>query len=148
MQITDGNGQILGDAAARPIYVTQGGSSGGAPGGSTPVAAASGNVAAGTATATLPGAAGKTTYISGFEITGGGATAGSIVTATVTGTLGGTLSYNIAVPTGATTGISPLVVEFNPPLPASAANAAIAVAVPSFGAGNTNAAVVAHGYQV
>jgi len=148
MQITDGNGNILGDAAARPLYVTQSGSTGGAPAGSTAVAASSGNVAAATATATLAGAAAKTTYISGFEITGGGATAGAIVTATITGLLGGTLSYNIAVPTGATVGITPLVVFFNPPLPASAVNTAIVVSSPSFGAGNTNAAVTAHGYQV
>lgn len=121
---------------------------GGAVSGVTATAASSGNVAAGTATATLGAVAGKTNYISGFEITGAGATAGSAVVATIVGTLGGTLSYIIAVPTGATVGVLPLVVEFSPPLPASAVNTAIVVSAPSFGAGNTNAAVVAHGYQI
>jgi hypothetical protein len=114
----------------------------------TAVSASSGNVAAGVATATLAANATKTNYLSGFEITGGGATAASVITATVTGLLGGTLSYNIPVPAGATLGITPLVVEFNPPLPGSAINTAIVVSAPSFGAGNTNAAVNAHGFQL
>lgn len=148
MQITDGNGNIIGDASARPLYVTQGGSAGSAPGGSTALTSSSGNVAAATATATLAGAAAATTYISGFEITGAGATAASVVVATVTGVIGGTMSHVIAVPAGVAVGITPLIVEFNPPLPASAANTAIVVSVPSLGAGNTNAAVVAHGYRI
>jgi hypothetical protein len=40
------------------------------------------------------------------------------------------------------------VVPFDPPLQASALNQAITVSVVSLGAGNTNSAVVAHGYQV
>lgn len=103
--------------------------------------------AASAITATLPAAAGKTTYITGFEVTGGGATAASVVAVTVTGTVTGTLSYRIAVPAGATAGITPLVVEFTRPIPASAANTAITVNVPSLGAGNTDAAAAAHGYQ-
>lgn len=145
MQITDGNGNILGDSALRPLSVAQAGA---APSGSTAVAASSGNVAAATATATLAAAAGKTTYISGFELTGAGATAASVVVLTVTGALGGTLSFVVPVPAGVAAGVAPLVVEFNPPLPGSAVNTAIVVSVPSFGAGNTNAAVVAHGYQL
>lgn len=107
----------------------------------------SGNVANAAAVATLAAAAGKTTYISGFEITGGGATAASLVTATVVGLLGGTASYTIGVVAGATAPNSPLVVEFNPPIPASAPNTAIVVTVPALGAGSTNSTVVAHGYQ-
>lgn len=141
--ITNESGNAIG-VPANPMVVAFGGA---ATGGAS-VAASSGNVAAAVATATLAAAAGKTTYISGFEITGGGATAGSIVIATVTGPLGGTLSYNIAVPTGAAVGVLPLVVEFSPPLPASAVNTPIVVSAPSFGAGNTNAAVSAHGYQL
>ncbi len=71
-----------------------------------------------------------------------------MVALTVTGVLGGTLTYNIPVPVGASVGIPPLVVEFNPPLQASALNQAITVSAPSLGAGNTNSAVVAHGYQL
>lgn len=115
---------------------------------STALAASSGNVANASAVATLAGAAALTTYISGFEITGGGATAASLVTAVVSGLLGGSLSYTFAVPAGATLGASALVVPFFPPLPASAVNTAIVVTLPALGAGNTNAAVSAHGFRV
>jgi hypothetical protein len=97
---------------------------------------------------TLPGAAGATTYVTGFEITGDGATAGAIITVTLTGILGGTATYYITIPAGATTAITPLAVEFSSPgFPASGANTAITLNVPSFGAGNTNAAVTIRGYQ-
>lgn len=108
------------------------------------------NSATGAATAiaaTLAAAAGATTYITGFEVTGTGATAGSTIVVTVTGILGGTLSYELAIPAGVGTPINPLIVEFPSPIPASALNTAIVVNVPSFGAGNTNAAVTAHGFQ-
>jgi hypothetical protein len=135
----------------RPIFNVQVDTAGNAIAGAslagTPVSSSSGNVAAASAVATLAAAAGKTTYISGFDVTGGGATAGSIITATVTGLLGGTQSYNIAVPTGVTLGITPLAVVFNPPFPASAVNTAIVVTVPSLGAGNTNAVANARGFQ-
>lgn len=97
--------------------------------------------------ATLAAAAGATTYITGFEITGSGATAASVIAITVTGILGGTKTYYLAVPAGVSVGVS-LVVEFGRPIPASALNTAIVVSVPSFGAGNVNAAVTAHGYQL
>lgn len=107
----------------------------------------SGNVANAAAVATLAAAAGLTTYISGFTVTGLGATAAGVVALTVAGLQGGTLTYNVPVPAGATVGLTPLSVVFNPPLPASAVNTAIVVTLPALGAGNTNAAVVATGYQ-
>jgi hypothetical protein len=114
----------------------------------TVITASSGNVAAGTATATLTaGGANFLTYISGFEFTGAGATGASVVALTVTGTVGGTLTYNVAVPAGVSTGVS-LIVEFNPPIPANALNTNIVVSIPTLGAGNTNSAVVAHGYNL
>lgn len=113
----------------------------------TPLSSSSGNVAAASAVATLAAAAGKTTYIAGFSITGAGATAASVVLAALAGLLGGTQTYVVAVPAGAAVGITPLRVDFNPPLPASAANTAITLTLPSLGAGNTNAAVNAWGYQ-
>lgn len=118
------------------------------PAGSTPVSAASGNVANAAAVATLAGAAGVTTYISGFEITGGGATAASLVAATVAGLIGGTATYIVGVVAGAAAPNTPLLVKFNPPIPASAENTAIVVTVPALGVGNTNSAVVAHGFRV
>jgi hypothetical protein len=73
-----------------------------APMNGTPIIGASGNVAAGAAVATLAAAAGKRTFISGFALTGAGATAASIVSATVAGLLGGTLTFNYVVVAGAT----------------------------------------------
>jgi hypothetical protein len=111
------------------------------------VNASSGNVAAGTASATLAAVSGKTNYLSGFSLTSSGATAASVVTGTVTGILGGTLSFTQAVVAGATLANAPLNVSFNPPLAASAPNVAIVVSFPSLGAGNTNTTVNAFGYQ-
>lgn len=108
---------------------------------------ASATGAASAANTTLAAAAAKTTYITGFQITGGGATAASVINVTVTGTITGTMNYNIPVPAGATLGITPLVVSFPVPVPASAVNTAIVVNVPSFGAGNTASAVSAQGFQ-
>lgn len=108
--------------------------------------ASSGNVANAAAVATLAGAVGKSTWVTGFEITASGATAASVVTATLTGILGGTMSYTFVVPAGITTAATPLIVSFNPPLPSSAANTPIAINLPALGAGNTNAAVNIHGY--
>lgn len=110
--------------------------------------ASSGNVAGATATATLAAPSnGQTMFLTGIEVTGAGATAASVITGTIAGLLGGTISFNLAIPAGVTTGIAPLIVEFDTPLAASGPNAAIAVSFPSFGAGNTNACVNAHGYQ-
>ncbi len=102
--------------------------------------------AAAAITATLAGAAGKRTFISGFVVTGAGATAASVIEVTVTGPAV-TMRYKITVPAGAAVGVPALVVDFRQPLPASADNTAIVVNVPSFGAGNTAAAVAAYGFR-
>lgn len=113
-----------------------------------PLAASSGNVANSAATATLVAVAAKTTYISGFEVTGAGATAGLPVLVTVTGVLGGTLTYVYTAEAGVLVGNKPLVVEFCPPLQASAQNTSIVVSCPALGAGNTNNSVNAHGFNL
>jgi len=118
------------------------------PPGSTPVVVASGNVANAAATATMPATAGVTNYITGFEVTGSGSTAGLPVTVTITGILGGTLSYTYDFASGALVGNTPLVVDFRPGAPASAVNTAIVVSCPAGGVGNTNSTVVAHGYRL
>lgn len=112
----------------------------------TPVIAGSGNVAAAAAVATLTGTASTRVYISGFEVTGSGATAGLPVTVTVAGLLGGTQSYTYTFASGALVGNSPLIVYYEPPLPASGFNTTIVVTCPSGGAGATNNTVVAHGF--
>lgn len=103
-------------------------------------------VAAAANNQTLAGAAGLRTFISGFAISGGGATAASVISVSITG-LTNPLAFDIPVPAGATLGITPLVVQFTPPLPASADNTAIVVTVPSFGVGNTKASASAWGFQ-
>lgn len=114
--------------------------------GSTVTSSSSGNVAAAAATSTLAGVASKTTYITGFWVTGGGATLGSIVSVTVTGTIGGTMTFALAVTAGILLANNTLFVNFPVPIPASAVNTSIIVSVPSLGAGNTNSSVVATGF--
>ena len=117
------------------------------PAGATPVSSSSGDVAASSAVATLPAVAGKTNFISGLAITGMGATAAGQALATLAGLLGGTMTLVVPAPAGATVGIAPLVLQFNPPLQASAVNTAITLTLPTLGAGNLHAAVSAWGYQ-
>jgi hypothetical protein len=114
----------------------------------TPVTNSSGNLAATAGAATLPLVKGSTLALAGFEVTGSGATAASNILVTVTGVISGTLTYILPIPAGVTLSIVPLIVEFTLAVEASASGVAIAVNVPSFGAGNTNAAVVAHGFYV
>jgi hypothetical protein len=111
------------------------------------ISAASGNVAAATATATLAASPGTTTYICGFSATGGGSTAAAVVNLTVTNVVTGTLTYTFGANTGAGVPTAPLVVPFVPCVPANAQNTTIVVSMPSLGTGNTNAAVNAWGYQ-
>lgn len=88
-------------------------------------------------------------YITGFELTGAGATAASVITGTVAG-LGGassTITFIVAIPAGATIGVQ-LIVEFAQPLPASAPGQAITVSFPAFGVGSTNACLNAHGFEL
>lgn len=120
----------------------------GYPTGAVPVTSSSGNVANANAVATLPGVAGKTTYVTGFSITGAGATAGVAVVATLTGLISGTASHIFTAPAGAMVGGAPLTGLFVPPIPASALNTAITLTLPALGVGNTNAAVELHGYQL
>jgi hypothetical protein len=109
---------------------------------------ASGNKAAAAANAVLTPATGQFAYMTGFDVTGGGATAASEVLVTVTGLLVGTLTYVLNVPAGVTPTFNPaLNIRFPYPMIASAISSAITVNVPSFGSGNTNAATVAYGFQ-
>ena len=116
--------------------------------GATQITASSANVANGSAAATLAGAAGKTTYIAGFQVTASGATAGLAVTGTVAGLLGGTTNFTFVFPAGVAVPAQPLIYFFEPPIPASAVNTAIVVTVPAGGAGNTNTTVSAQGFQL
>jgi hypothetical protein len=105
---------------------------------------ASGNVANAPAITTL--AASKLNlYVTGFEITGAGATAAGCVNATLTGLVGGTQTYTFCAPAGPSVGITPLLVQFTSPIPSNF-NTPVVLTLPALGAGNTNAAVNLHGY--
>lgn len=90
----------------------------------------------GAVAATLPASAAKLTYITGFAV---GRTAGAGATITVAGLLNGSLFF--------TQLSAPLVVIFDPPLPASALNTAITVTSAADGTG-TGVNVAAWGFQV
>lgn len=140
------------DPDGRQVVVVDSGGVGsgtaGYPTGSAPATSSSGNKANANAVATLAAAAGQTTYISGFEATASGATAGLPVSLTVVGVAGGTMTYTFTAPAGVLVAAAPLQVQFRPPIPGSAVNTAIVVTLPALGSGNTNAAVVAHGFQL
>lgn len=112
------------------------------------IGASSGDVANASAAASMAAANGVTNVLAGFQITAGGATAASCVVATVTGLIGGTLSYDVCPPAGVTLQATPLIVEFNTPIPASSVGVAITVTLPALGAGNAHAAANLHGYQL
>lgn len=116
------------------------------PAGATMVQASSANVANASAVAALPAVANKTNYVSGIEVTASGATAGLPVVATLAGLLGGTKNYIFTFPAGVLVPAQPLIVPFDPPLPASAVNTAITLTVPASGAGGTNCTANIRGF--
>lgn len=114
------------------------------PVGATPLTiSATGTTAA--TTATLAGAASKTTYLCGFSITTS-ATAAVVVAPTVTGVISGTLTFSQYVPAN-TAGVSELSKQFDKCIPASATNTAIAVVSGAASTGGVTA-VNAWGYQL
>lgn len=114
----------------------------------TQLNASSGDVANATAAASLAAASGKTNYLTGFEVTGSGATAGLAVAVTVTGVAGGTLTYIYSAAVGVLVENTPLIVQFSEPLVASAANTAITVSCPALGTGAAHNTVNVHGFQL
>lgn len=116
------------------------------PAGATQVTATSGNAANAIATATIAAVSGRTNYITGFHITGSGATAALPAVVTVAGLLGGSITFTYNFASGVLVGNTPLLVEFPAPIPASAVNTAITVACAASGAGGTNNVVNAYGY--
>jgi hypothetical protein len=117
--------------------------------GIAPIAASASGAAQSNA-ATLAATAAKTNFLEGFDVSGGGATAASVIEVSITGLAAGTLKYELNILAGVTGPMNAqggFSVRFPQPLPASAVNTAITVTVPSFGAGNTNASVVCYGFQ-
>jgi hypothetical protein len=118
------------------------------PYGAVALSAGSANVANASGVATLTGTATTTVYITGFQVTGSGATTGLPVTVTVAGLLGGTRSYTYVFAGGALLVNQPLLVQFLMPVPASAVNTAIVVTCPASGTGGTNNTVNAQGFYL
>ena len=115
----------------------------GYPTNSTPVtSSATGSNAA--VSATLPGVAGKATFICGVVLTSNDAATANYVTATITGTVSGTLNFIYVFPAA---GEAELIVVFPICIPANAMNTPIVVTLPAGGTGTT-AAVTAWGYQL
>ena len=114
--------------------------------------ATSGNVAAATATATLAAPPAQMRWnITGFEITGLGATAGAGVSVTISGLDAGagatsTATYSFASVTGVTLQDTPLTVSFAACPITGLPGTAVSISMPSLGSGNTNAAVNIHGF--
>jgi hypothetical protein len=108
----------------------------------------SGNVANAIAIANLTGVAGKTNYITGFKVTGSGATAALPVTVKLTGVTGGERDYTYGAAAGVLVMNNGLDVQFPGGLAATAANTTILVTCPALGSGNTNNTVTAEGYQL
>jgi hypothetical protein len=106
---------------------------------------AAGGAAAGAAgSATLAAAAGRTTYITGFELTwlsDGTGTVNDLLT--VTGP-SSTFNYRVSTVAGAA---GSLIVPYNSPIPASAVNTAIVVGLAGV-AGRATASIVAHGFRL
>lgn len=132
----DGVGNVLGTAAGTALAISP------VPGATQVVGAGTGTTAA--TTATLAGAAGKTTFICGFTITAG-ATAAANGAATVATLIGAvTFTYNQAV--GTATAPVKTTETFSPCVPANATNTAITVTSAAAGtAGVTD--VNAWGFQ-
>jgi hypothetical protein len=108
-----------------------------------------GDAQTGAATAvncTLAATANKLNWLTGFTVTGLGATAAGSIQITTTG-LSNNLIFTLPIPAGVTTGVTPLRIDLPHPIPASGRNVAIVVNVPSFGSGNTVASCSAYGFQ-
>lgn len=113
----------------------------------TPVAASSGNMPNAVAVATLPAAANKLTYISGFQCTSTGSDVVLGVTITVVGVVGGQLDYAFNTGDNKVAG-DQMIVPYSMPMPANAVNTPIVVSMPANGLGNTHASCTAQGFQL
>lgn len=98
-------------------------------------------------TAIVPATNGKTTYITGFTITSGGATSGAVVGVTVA-SFHTIAVYAYGVVAGATIANPTMDIRFPQPIPGGGANIQITVTVAAMGSGNTIACVDAYGYQL
>jgi hypothetical protein len=101
--------------------------------------------------ATMPAVPGWRNVLCGFQVTGTGATAASAIDIVTTGCAAGeNPRLRLAVPAGAVANAPNTAWSPSWPfgIPAAGPNVAIVVTVPSFGAGNTGAAINLYGYRI
>jgi len=118
------------------------------PAGAVPQTATSYQVANTAASASIPGTAGKTSYLTNALITAAGSTAGAAVQGSITGINPTPIAFVFVFPTGVLVGAQPLELTFDPPLQATGLNTAIVVSLPAGGSGNTAACVSVTGFQL
>ncbi len=148
-QNSSSSSSAMPDGSASFPFVTSAVQAPAIPAGATDIFGNSAVVSAATATATLAATASRLNYITGFMVTGLGATAATLAVITVTGLAGGTQTF-AAYPVPAGVGVSGpiMVVSLPTPIPASAVNTAISVVVASFGSGNVGAQASVQGYMI
>lgn len=105
----------------------------------TTVTASATGAAAAIVTATLPGVANKTNYLTGFVATSTNPASTVSGTITITGCVGGTLSFQFVE---SNTFGGEMIVSFPYPIPASAVNTAITVTIPAITSGGAGGLVV------
>jgi hypothetical protein len=97
-------------------------------------------------TATLPAVAGMTNYVTKVMASATGATAAQATNIGISGLINGaSISQMIGIPAGVSNAVS-LDINFDPPIPAYAANTAITLTLPAAGAGNTLQTVSIFGF--
>lgn len=112
----------------------------------TTTVATSGIVASNDAVATILPAAGKRSFLTGFLVSGLGATAALAVTVSVAGVSDDDLEFAYVAVEGATEANEDLLVLFPRPLPAIDDETDIVITCPDLGAGNTHNQVTAFGF--
>lgn len=117
------------------------------PNGAVPVVGVFSGADTASSAASLAAIVGRVNYLAGFSVSGLGSTAGGPVSVTVAPVTNAasTLTYSYVFAASATTANTPLLVTFNPALPANATNTAITVTVPGQ-AGNTATQINLWGY--
>jgi hypothetical protein len=114
----------------------------------TPVMAVFSGANTTSATAVLPAAVGKLTYVCGFTISGLGATSATPVVATLGTMVGGlTASITYVYVATATNPTTPINIQLTTCMPANAVNTALTLTLPG-AAGNTATQITVHGFQL
>jgi len=123
------------------FHPAQYGNFGGTPGGKASPIAVSNTGTTGAVAATLPGAANKTTHITGFHVGALGTSGAAVTISGLSTAVVGSGSLTFEAPAGQT-----LNFQFSPPIPANAQNSTIVVTAAA-NASATAVAVAATGFQ-